>query len=64
MADSPAIIVKRAFEEWMNGSGNISRMFAPQMTWEVFGRSAASGRYESAADFATKVPDTPEQTVR
>ena len=55
MADSPSIIVKQAFEEWMNGSGNVSRVFAPQMKWEVFGRSAASGRYESAADFATKV---------
>jgi len=55
MADSPLIIVKQAFEGWMNGSGNISRIFAPEMTWEVFGRSAASGRYKSAADFATKV---------
>jgi ketosteroid isomerase-like protein len=55
VADSPSIIVTQAFEEWMNGIGNVSRIFAAQMTWEVFGRSAASGRYESAADFATKV---------
>ena len=55
MADSPSIIVKQAFEEWMNGSGNVSRIFAAHMKWEVFGRSVASGRYESAADFATKV---------
>src|ERR1700757_3675377 len=55
MAYSPKKIVQEAFEEWMNGTGNIGRIFAPQMTWEVFGRSAASGRYESAADFATKV---------
>ena len=55
MADSPSIIVKQAFEEWMNGNGNVSRIFAPHMTWEVFGRSAASGHYESAADFASKV---------
>ena len=55
MADGPSIIVKQAFEEWMNGDRDVSRLFAPQMTWEVFGRSAASGRYESAADFATKV---------
>jgi ketosteroid isomerase-like protein len=55
VADSPSIIVKQAFEEWMNGSGNVSRIFAAQMKWDVFGRSAASGRYESAADFATKV---------
>jgi ketosteroid isomerase-like protein len=55
MADSPSMIVKQAFEEWMNGSGNVSRIFAPQMTWEVFGRSAASGRYQSADEFAAKV---------
>jgi len=53
VADSPSIIVKQAFEEWMNGSGNVSRIFAAHMKWEVFGRSVASGRYESAADFAT-----------
>jgi uncharacterized protein len=55
MADSPSMIVKHAFEDWINGTGNVSRIFAPHMTWEVFGRSAASGRYDSAADFAAKV---------
>jgi uncharacterized protein len=39
----------------MNGVGNVSRIFSPNMTWDVFGRSAASGRYESAAEFAAKV---------
>lgn len=55
MTDSPSIIVRQAFEEWMNGSGNVSQIFAPRMSWEVFGRSAASGRYESADEFAAKV---------
>jgi len=55
MANSPSMIVTQAFEDWMNGTGNVGRIFAPQMTWEVFGRSAVSGRYDSAADFATKV---------
>jgi len=55
MAASPSMIVKQAFEEWMNGTGNIGRIFSPQMTWEVYGKSAASGRYESAGDFATRV---------
>jgi uncharacterized protein len=55
MLDSPSMIVRQAFEDWMKGTGNVGRIFAPQMTWEVFGRSAASGRYESAADFATNV---------
>ena len=43
MADSPSMIVKQAFEDWMNGTGNVGRIFAPEMTWEVYGRSAASG---------------------
>lgn len=55
MADSPLLIVKQAFEDWMNGTGNVGRIFAPEMLWDVPGRSAASGRYESAAEFATKV---------
>ena len=55
MTYDPSMIVKQAFEDWMHGVGNVSRIFAPNMTWDVFGRSAASGRYESAADFATKV---------
>lgn len=55
MANSPSMIVKQAFEDWMNGTGNVGRIFAPQMSWEVFGRSAASGRYASAADFTTRV---------
>jgi ketosteroid isomerase-like protein len=55
MAGSPSMIVKQVFEEWMNGTDNIGTIFAPQMTWEVYGRSATSGRYESAADFATRV---------
>jgi uncharacterized protein len=53
--ESPAVIVKQAFEDWMNGTGNVGRIFAPQMKWEVFGSSATSGRYESAAEFATNV---------
>ena len=53
MADSPSMIVKQAFEDWMNGTGNVGRIFAPQMTWEVFGRSAGPG--------ATKAPPTSPQ---
>jgi hypothetical protein len=55
MPDSPSMIVRQAFEDGMNGTGNVGRIFAPQMTWEVFGRSAASGRDESAAGLATNV---------
>jgi ketosteroid isomerase-like protein len=55
MADNPAMIVSKAFEDWMSGSGNMGRIFAPQMTWEVYGRSAASGLYGSADDFAKRV---------
>ena len=26
MTDSPSMIVQRAFEEWMNGTGNVGRI--------------------------------------
>jgi uncharacterized protein len=55
MAENQLMIVQKAFEEWMDGTGYVSRLFAPQMTWEIVGRSAASARYRSADEFITKV---------
>ncbi|MEZ3159879.1 nuclear transport factor 2 family protein [Microbacterium sp. BWT-B31] len=48
-------VVEDAFEEWANGEGHVSRLFAEDMTWEIAGRSAVSGRYASAADFVAGV---------
>jgi ketosteroid isomerase-like protein len=55
VADNDLKIVENAFEEWMEGTGYVSRLFAPEMTWEIVGRSAASARYQSADEFIAKV---------
>ena len=55
MADSELVIVEKAFEQWMDGTGYVSRIFAPQMTWEIVGRSAASAKYGNAEEFITNV---------
>jgi uncharacterized protein len=55
VAENELPVVERAFEEWMAGTGYVSRLFAPEMTWEIVGRSAASARYQSADEFINKV---------
>ena len=55
MADNELLIVERAFEEWMEGTSYVSRLFAPHMTWEIVGRSAASASYQGADEFITRV---------
>jgi uncharacterized protein len=55
VAENELTIVEGAFEEWMRGTSYVSRLFAPQMTWEIVGRSAASARYLSADEFIAKV---------
>jgi ketosteroid isomerase-like protein len=51
MAETELAIVKTAFEEWMAGTSYVSRLFAPEMSWEIVGRSVASAHYESADEF-------------
>jgi ketosteroid isomerase-like protein len=48
-------IVTAAFDDWATGRGHVRRIFAPDMTWEIVGRSAAAGRYSSARQFADEV---------
>ncbi len=55
VAESELQIVERAFEEWSAGTSYVSRLFAPHMTWEIVGHSAASAKYRSADEFITKV---------
>ena len=55
MAENELMIVKKAFEEWVDGTSYVSRLFAPHMTWEIVGLSAASAKYQSADEFVTKV---------
>jgi uncharacterized protein len=48
-------IVADAFNAWMNGAGYVASIFADDMTWEITGRSAASGKYANAREFEDKV---------
>lgn len=57
MTEHELLIVEKAFEEWMGGTGYVGRLFAPNMTWEIVGRSAASESYRSADEFVTRVLD-------
>jgi uncharacterized protein len=65
-------IVADAFEAWSRGDGYVSSIFADDMTWEIVGRSQASGTYGSAQQFSDEVlhpfgarfrPDTPFRPV-
>jgi uncharacterized protein len=44
-------IVADAFHSWANGTGYVTSIFADDMTWEITGRSAASGRYANTQQF-------------
>jgi ketosteroid isomerase-like protein len=65
-------IVGDAFEAWSRGEGHVSSIFADEMTWEIVGRSRASGTYGSAQEFSDQVlhpfgarfrPDAPFRPV-
>ena len=65
-------IVADAFEAWSRGKGYVASIFADDMTWEIVGRSQASGTYGSAQQFSDEVlhpfgarfrPDTPFRPV-
>jgi uncharacterized protein len=44
-------IVADAFAAWSAGTGYVTSIFAPDMRWEIVGRSAVSKRYDSAQQF-------------
>jgi ketosteroid isomerase-like protein len=54
MVDKRTIVAK-AFDDWATGTGYVSSIFAENMTWEIVGRSAASRKYASAAEFIAEV---------
>lgn len=65
-------IVADAFAAWSRGEGHVSSIFADEMTWEIVGRSRASGTYGSAREFSDQVlhpfgarfrPDAPFRPV-
>jgi uncharacterized protein len=48
-------IVTEAFAAWMNGTAYVTAIFADDMTWEITGRSVASGKYMSTRQFVDEV---------
>jgi hypothetical protein len=48
-------IVADAFAAWAAGTAPITSIFAPEMRWEIVGRSAASGTYDSTQQFVDEV---------
>jgi uncharacterized protein len=48
-------IVAGAFDDWSNGTGYVSSIFADDMTWEIVGHSVASRKYSNAAEFVAEV---------
>lgn len=48
-------IIEDAFQAWADGTAHVSDLFAPGLTWEIVGRSAASRRYSSAEQFISEV---------
>jgi ketosteroid isomerase-like protein len=54
-AESNRRTIREAFEAWQQGARPITEVFAPDMTWRIEGRSAASGQYESTQQFITEV---------
>ncbi|MDQ7903822.1 nuclear transport factor 2 family protein [Phytohabitans sp. ZYX-F-186] len=55
MTGSNREIATAAFAEWAAGGGHVSSIFAPDMRWEIVGRSAASRVYASAEEFEARV---------
>jgi uncharacterized protein len=70
--DSNRAVVTDAFAAWSRGERHVSSIFADDMTWEIVGRSRASGTYGSAQQFTDEVlhpfgarfrPDAPFRPV-
>jgi ketosteroid isomerase-like protein len=48
-------IVRKAFDDWMSGTGYVTSIFSPDMKWEIVGHSVASAKYSTAQEFQEKV---------
>src|SRR5688572_1987080 len=48
-------LVAEAFADWAAGTAYVTSIFAPEMRWEIVGRSAVSSVYESAQEFIDEV---------
>ncbi|MEV4177019.1 nuclear transport factor 2 family protein [Nonomuraea sp. NPDC049709] len=47
--------VRAAFDAWHDGTGAITDIFAPDMSWRIEGRSAASKEYRNRQQFIDEV---------
>jgi uncharacterized protein len=47
--------IREAFEAWMDGTGAITDVFAPDMAWRIEGHSVASREYASRQQFVDEV---------
>jgi uncharacterized protein len=48
-------IIRAAFQAWQDGTGAVSDLFAPDMTWRIEGHSTASRQYRDTKDFMDEV---------
>jgi len=48
-------IVADVFRSWVNGDGYVASIFADDMTCEITGRSAVSGKYANTQQFLDEV---------
>jgi uncharacterized protein len=44
-AETNRDIIRRAFEEWRDGTGAVADLFAPEMVWRIEGTSVAAKEY-------------------
>jgi ketosteroid isomerase-like protein len=48
-------IARDAFAAWATGTGHVTSIFAPDMTFQIEGRSAVAHRYENTQQFLDEV---------
>ncbi len=49
------LTIQRAFDAWRDGTGGITDVFAPDMTWRIEGHSLASKEYATKQQFIDEV---------
>jgi len=48
-------LARDAFAAWATGAGTVTSIFAPEMRWEIVGRSMASRAYGSTQEFTDEM---------
>jgi ketosteroid isomerase-like protein len=55
MVRSNRELTRDAFAAWATGTGPVTSIFAPEMRWEIVGRSSMSGSYANTQQFTDEV---------